>query len=250
VVSAVVLAVAGGSVAVAASGRGQAEAVAQAAVAVPAGRVLRVMPLGDSITVGLGDPRRNGWRPALKARLAEAGVRIDFVGSQRSGTSADAQHEGHGGWTVGQLAARAPGWVRVYRPDVVLVMAGTNDVSRRVRVGSAGVRLAGLVRAVRAARPGVRVIVASVPQMLVRDDRVALWSSYRAQVLRVVAQAGVGFAPGHRVYQRDLVAGDALHPSPCGYVKLAWVWFYGWTTTFEAPAGRVWDSGVFPPRCW
>ncbi len=211
-------------------------------------RVLRVMPLGDSITFGLGDPHRNSYRAALKSRLAANGVAIDFVGSQRTGTFADSQHEGHGGWTIAQLSARAPGWVRAYKPDVVLVMAGTNDVARRDRVASAGGRLMVLVNSIRKARPGVKVIVATIPQMLVRDDRVALWSSYKSQVMAATARLGAGFAPGHRVYQRDLA--DALHPSPCGYAKMGWIWFYGWTTTFNPPPGRVWDAGMWPaPIC-
>lgn len=211
-------------------------------------RVLRVMPLGDSITAGSGDPVRNGWRPALKARLAAAGVPVDFVGSQHSGTGTDVQHEGHGGWTIAQLAVQAPGWVRAYAPDVVLLMAGTNDVLRRDQVPAAGARLSALVRSILAARPGVRVIVASIPQMRVTGDRVALWNSYRSQVLRAAAVLGVGFAPGHRVYVSDLAA-DGVHPSPCGYDRLAWVWFYAWTTTFRPPAGRVWDSGPWPRVC-
>lgn len=223
-----------------------AEPVQARAAAAP--RVLRVMPLGDSITAGSGDPVRNGWRPALKARLAAAGVPIDYVGSQRSGTAVDAQHEGHGGWTIAQLAGPAPGWVRTYAPDVVLLMAGTNDVLHSDRVPAAGARLVALVRSIVAARPGVRVIVASIPQMRVTGDRVALWNSYRTQVMRAAVSLGVGFAPGHRVYVSDLVA-DGVHPSPCGYDRLAWVWFYAWTTTFRPPAGRVWDSGPWPRVC-
>lgn len=212
-----------------------------------AASVVRVMPMGDSITWGAADPSENGYRAVLKARLATAGVTIDFVGSQASGRG-DSQHEGHRGFTIGQLQAGAAGWVRTYRPDVVLLLAGTNDIARRVGVGGEGARLELLIRTIKAARPGVRVIVSSIPQMAVFDTaRITSWSAYRGAVKLAAVHTGSGYASGDlAVLRAQLAAGDALHPSVCGYQRLAFTWYLGWTTAFPAPVGRVWESGPLP----
>ena len=46
---------------------------------------IRIMPLGDSITYGVGSSALDSYRGALFWRLAQAGVAVDYVGSMRSG---------------------------------------------------------------------------------------------------------------------------------------------------------------------
>ena len=107
---------------------------------------IRMMPLGDSITVGSSCGITDGgnwvsYRKTLREKLEAAGYDIDFVGSQFSGYSVfdDPQHEGHSGW----YAAGIPNssiLPEVYyflsnpdpqkgNPDIVLLHIGTNDVS-------------------------------------------------------------------------------------------------------------------------
>jgi len=210
-----------------------------------AGRVWRVMPLGDSITRGAGD----GWRGTFWSRVLAGGGRLDLVGSQVQGSFADPQHEGHGGWRIDQLTAIAADRVRRYAPDVVLLMAGTNDLVHHRWAGMAG-RLETLVRAVQAARPGVRVLLATVPQMQPRSaGLVAAWNAYRAAVPVVAGRTGATVVRGDVVrYPSDLTA-DGVHPSRCGYARLAWLWWHGWVRAVPAPAGRPWRVGAMPPLC-
>src|SRR4051794_32872398 len=56
-------------------------------------RPLRIMPLGDSITWGGGAPGHDSYRTDLYNRLATAGLDVDFVGSQHSGTGPDRDNE-------------------------------------------------------------------------------------------------------------------------------------------------------------
>src|SRR3954468_23529667 len=72
---------------------------------------LRIMPLGDSITWGVGSARQSGYRAALYQRLTSAGLNVDFVGSMSRGTGPDRDNEGHKGWTIGRLAAHVDGWL-------------------------------------------------------------------------------------------------------------------------------------------
>ncbi len=104
-------------------------------------RPLRILPIGDSITYGSvaeGETYNHGWRDTLSEDLMGQFGRVVFVGSQTSKiTTVDEKelyrHEGNPGWTVSHMAASlndiATGVVDKYDPDVVLLMAGINDMS-------------------------------------------------------------------------------------------------------------------------
>ncbi|HEX9060246.1 MAG TPA: GDSL-type esterase/lipase family protein, partial [Clostridia bacterium] len=89
--------------------------------------IFKVMLLGDSITTGY--PSTGGYRPFLWDLFCEKKIKVDFVGSRSGGPPElpDKDNEGHGGWTALQLAEGVKEWVDEYKPDTVLLMAGTND---------------------------------------------------------------------------------------------------------------------------
>ena len=90
----------------------------------------RIMPLGDSITRGMGgDPPYTGYRDDLYQKLVNDGWDFDFVGSQSDGSGFDADHEGHGGWKADDILANIDTWLSDSAPDVVLLHIGTNDIS-------------------------------------------------------------------------------------------------------------------------
>src|SRR5829696_4807622 len=88
----------------------------------------RIMPLGDSLTDGYNVP--GGYRISLEDRLVTAERSFDFVGSRQNGPSslADKDHEGWIGYTIDEIRAQVPTWFAASPADVVLLMAGTNDV--------------------------------------------------------------------------------------------------------------------------
>jgi lysophospholipase L1-like esterase len=60
--------------------------------------------------------------------MREAGVEVDMVGSLRSGPKdMDGDHEGFGGQGIAKIDRVSFDEIRKDRPDVVLVMVGTND---------------------------------------------------------------------------------------------------------------------------
>ena len=70
-------------------------------------QTIRVLPLGDSITFGIGSNDFNSYRQFLQTRLADDGVDTDFIGSVKSGIMTDNDNEGHSGATIDQISAFA-----------------------------------------------------------------------------------------------------------------------------------------------
>jgi lysophospholipase L1-like esterase len=89
---------------------------------------LRVMPLGDSITWGVGSSSGNGYRGPLWNELAADGHPLDFVGTVRNGPMSDPDNEGHSGYRINEIAALADASLTRYRPNVVTLHIGTNDL--------------------------------------------------------------------------------------------------------------------------
>jgi hypothetical protein len=66
----------------------------------------KIMPLGDSITDGVGSSSgAGGYRDDLYQLLTNNGVSFDFVGSINDGVSPDPDHEGHDGATAEDIDA-------------------------------------------------------------------------------------------------------------------------------------------------
>lgn len=94
---------------------------------------VNIMPVGDSITATCHDPfdfRRGAYRVILQDDLQAAGIAFDMVGPNSTGClieGYDPNHAGYNGYRIEQLADLAPGLVQEYSPDVVFLLAGTNN---------------------------------------------------------------------------------------------------------------------------
>lgn len=190
---------------------------------------LRVMPLGDSITVGYGGTTGDSYRRDLAGYITGPGQLqqvASYVGSQSSPVGA---HEGHAGWRLDELAPQVPGWVAAAEPDVVLLHAGVNDARAGASAEQMADRMQALLAALLGASPTARVIV---------GDLIAPWNGVENDVASVAAQRfnallpGVVGAAGPRVSLARMSAavpsnllGDGLHPNDTGYRYMAWVWW-------------------------
>jgi acyl-CoA thioesterase-1 len=187
----------------------------------------RIMPLGDSITDGYEIP--GGYRIELWRILKARNFAVDFVGSERNGPDSlpDKDHEGHNGWRIDEIQASVRIWLPKYRPDVVLLLIGTNDMWQRYRVANAPARLGALVDEIHALRPASSILVSTLPPTgLARfNRRVAKYNAAIRQVVRSRAAAGRPISlvdAGGRLTPADLA--DGVHPSAVGYRKLARAW--------------------------
>jgi lysophospholipase L1-like esterase len=191
---------------------------------------IKIMPLGDSITAGVGSSTRGGYRVQLWKDGTDARWHIQFVGSQVSGPASlpDRQHEGHPGWRIGQISDHVVNWLQTYRPQVVLLQIGTNDIIYHDSVSSAPARLRSLILQITSTLPGTTVIVAQITPL--RNPMLnAQVIAYNRTIPSIVKQLSVQDVPVRSVDMYDAVPVSALvdgiHPNDSGYAAMAGVWY-------------------------
>lgn len=99
--------------------------------------LIKVMPLGDSLTAGYPLRPERSYRLKLLTDLLAAGKKIDYVGAGHDPNDPPnyLAHQGMVGATVANITGAAA-W-NTYRPAIILLMAGTNDF-RQVDIGIGG----------------------------------------------------------------------------------------------------------------
>ncbi|MEN6342666.1 MAG: GDSL-type esterase/lipase family protein [Methanospirillum sp.] len=132
-----------------------------------ASAAVRILPLGDSITAGgIGGASFGSYRVWLYQDLRALGYDVDFVGSLDLPSvppGADPDHEGHPGYTAGQIAAELPAWLPAYpAPEVALVHLGTNDADQAIPVDRTIADLTSIVGTLRARNPSMTILVAQI----------------------------------------------------------------------------------------
>jgi PKD repeat protein/lysophospholipase L1-like esterase len=152
---------------------------------------VKILPLGDSITVGNDAGRDNPADPAdtkswisyrrdLWWGLEEDGFSVDFVGNRVSGSAVtppfDGDHEGHGGYTTANILDGKNGdpgladWLATLSsagalPDVVLLHIGTNDIGGMTDVSdipAAINNLGEILNVIHAANEDATVVLAKI----------------------------------------------------------------------------------------
>lgn len=202
----------------------QPTAVARASV--------RVMPLGDSITYGVGSTTRGGYRVKLWQDCATAHLRVTFVGSQVAGPGSlpSRENEGHPGWRINQISGRVVRWLKTYQPQVILLQIGTNDIVFNDHVSTAPQRLRSLLLQISATLPTAKIIVAQITPLR-KPGWNAEVQTYNAQIPAMVtslADQGIHVSyvdMYHAVPMSDL--NDGIHPNDSGYAAMATVWYKG-----------------------
>ncbi|HOW72678.1 MAG TPA: GDSL-type esterase/lipase family protein [Phycisphaerae bacterium] len=198
---------------------------------------IRIMPLGDSITVGVGDDNNGGYRGPLYQMLTSTTSVVDFVGSQIGGTITDRNHEGHSGWRADQIRDSVPGWLTAARPDIVLLHIGTNDITQGQQVPGTVTEIGEILDIVDSYETShgtpITVVLARIINRSNSLDALGLETT--AFNASIASMAAARIAAGDRLvvvdhesalsYPGDLV--DSVHPNASGYQKMAAVWYEG-----------------------
>ncbi|GAA0372000.1 hypothetical protein GCM10009530_22690 [Microbispora corallina] len=186
---------------------------------------LRVLPLGDSITYGVGGtPPGTGYRASLWNQLADDVETLDFVGSVKTGQLPDTDHEGHPGWRISQIDSLVSDCtIRRYRPNVVTLHIGTNDMAQNDNVATAPDRLRALIDKITDISPSTTVFVATlIPSTSpVTNARIQQYNAQIPAIVTGLRNEGkrVRAVSMSAVTTADLV--DSLHPGNTGYRKMA-----------------------------
>lgn len=211
--------------------------------------VTKIIPIGDSITYGIGGSA-GGYRFPLFLLAHNDGKRIKFVGRNRNendkdelddGTPFPKGHAGHSGWTIDHIKNGYTDMVtgkpfpaitvtlHKTTPHVALLMIGTNDLAGYVPgTGAQGApeRLAALVDDILNNFPKLLLVVAAVTPM--RNAASAV-TRFNAEVSAIVKQRS---AQGKNVLFVDMYTGfptngldDGVHPNDTGYRFMANTWY-------------------------
>ncbi len=221
----------------------------RAGMANPTAKPLRIMCIGASITLGQGV--NGGYRLPLEKLFEGAGIPVQFVGRVDSNSNGMTSpfHEGYPGHRIDQIETGATNTfkitslpiaagVRELRPDVILLLCGTNDVRQGFQLEEAASRLDHLVGTLQGAAPDAQIFVSNIPADLHHDDAVR---GYDAAVARMVANrsdAGqkVHFVDTYSALNPGLdLSADRTHPNRGGYFKIARNWF----RALEPGAGQI-----------
>ena len=208
------------------------------------------MPFGDSITDGYNADTPGGYRVELFRLAHSAGKNITFVGSGSNGpdkvdgVAFPHNHEGHSGWTIAPAGGRSGISTLVsmvmpqHKPDIVLLMIGTNDAIDNYEMAKAPARLGALIYAVYTELPDVLIVVASL--IPARGDRaqgddaelnariVSFNASVPAQIkMRADAGKHIVLVDMHKPFEGDArsLLEDQWHPNLEGYVLIGAQWF-------------------------
>lgn len=207
-----------------------------AADPVPDSTPLRVMVVGDSITQGRGadDP----WRCHLYRAIRElrpvdmVGVRSDLYGapdgSSRYAADCDPDHAAYWGRQLAASADTVRADVTAAHPDVIVVLAGTNDINLGHSVDQVAADFRRFVAEARVADPDIRIVAGTVLPTNGVVDQVRItaynrWLWQRADELDVqLATTAAAIDPTTDLY-------DGVHPNGQGAARIAGAFLAGVT---------------------
>ena len=216
------------------------------------GQNLKVMPIGDSITLGK-DKCLGGYRRPLYEWLIANGYAITYVGKENRlelrkdypitcSDGSTPYHEGYGSFRTdmilnGGTAERrtAPPLkttLETFKPDVVLLMIGTNDIIQDWQLETLEARLEQILETIYAVNPKTAVLVASIAPIkrvpwAEKEPRVIAYNAAIPGILE--KQKALGhqalFVDVHETLQSGGLSADGVHPGDTGYAKIAQAWY-------------------------
>ncbi|MFQ5649774.1 MAG: Ig-like domain-containing protein [bacterium] len=213
---------------------------------------IKIMPLGNSITRGVtGSTDNAGYRNDLAQLLIGEGIFFDFVGSLVDGTGFDPSHEGHDGFRADQILQNINTYLNNSNPDMVILHIGTNDISNDQTSVSTRDDIAGIIDAIHAFDPSIKIILSSI---VPRDDEKdaqtttlnnlveALFYTKRDDEGRNLFYAGANeIFKQNPTWQTDYLS-DNVHPTDAGYNIMGEVFFNAVMVAFNSTTTEVTDN--------
>ncbi|XMA08360.1 hypothetical protein WAI453_001151 [Rhynchosporium graminicola] len=188
---------------------------------------LRILPLGNSITFGFQSTDGNGYRKRLLEKITISGP-AQYIGSVLAGNMTDNHNEGHPGAIITEISNYSRVSL-VLRPNLILLMAGTNDMNNDLLAGASD-RLGDLIDLCFTACPDSVILVAQLTPSANAsvEARIEQFNPTVMSVAAIREQRGMKIAVVNMmnfVTTADLE--DGLHPNDVGYAKMADAWYEG-----------------------
>lgn len=194
---------------------------------------LNIMPIGDSITYGVIDSFSNtqsgGYRTYLWKRLKRDHYAVNFIGSQSDGPgSIDRDHEGYRGKTIDGIANSVVGKIAEKQPDIILLLAGTNDILKNRDLTQAPQRLGRLIDQ-SLKQSNAALLVGTLPPNTRSQGNLHRVQAFNKAIVRLIDRKkqqhqSVQFVDlYHSLSNQDLA--DRTHPTAKGYQKMADTWY-------------------------
>jgi hypothetical protein len=199
---------------------------------------LRIMPLGASVTFGVGSTTGDSYRKDLLELLtSQQSATVEYVGTQKSGNDfTNNACEAFPGDVIAQIAAKAATAVPSLKPNLVLADMGTNNCNNGGTVPDAGANVTAAIKRIYEDSPGATVILATLLVNAVPAQeacRQTVNPQYE-DLVKTLAAAGNRIvlvdmrnppAPLVGLTTKDL--NGTRHPNDGGYVKMAAIWQSG-----------------------
>ena len=217
----------------------------------PLGQNIKVMAVGDSITLGLGAESHGGFRMFLWQKLQDAGFTFTPVGWNTAPPAlpylTNYAHKGsgycaYGGWTMKSLMNQAannavgvgntPGtsigqWITQYNPDVLFLMIGTNDTGSSATWAA---DMNALTTMIYGAKSDIKIVWGPIPYQQNYAYGVCdqLNNAWRAEWPARRAQGKVIIEAPTQDYVGTLAKNfnDLIHPGTYGHERLASAYFH------------------------
>eukprot|EP00833_Pecoramyces_ruminatium_P008334 jgi/Orpsp1_1/1182366/evm.model.c7180000081009.1 len=212
--------------------------------------VIKIMPVGDSITFGMGE--NGGYRKYLYQNLTQKGYKIDMVGPEGSNSASannisyDDNHAGYSGFQIKEI----PSWgqaqggegslynklksknaVKQAQPDIILLIIGTNDMTANRSMDACASDLRALLDLMITDMPSDSIIfMGSIPEFTAYGGNAQRVANYNGTVKKVAEEyankgKNVRFADVHGCLNGTADLGsDQLHPNGNGYKKMGSFW--------------------------
>jgi lysophospholipase L1-like esterase len=213
----------------------------------PKGQPCVVLPVGDSITAGSQSSTGGGYRLPLFHLAHMNSKSLTFVGANMSGPSTvdgvpfPKANSGYSGFEIDGYAGRQgiaqffPAQITKYKPHIILLMIGTNDVASAVP--NIPPRLATLMDTILNADPSLLLVVAQIvpQQKATPDTQNMLVQEYNSTIPALVKERA---AAGKHVRLVDMYGAltkvanystlcfaNTLHPNDAGYQVMGETWY-------------------------
>jgi lysophospholipase L1-like esterase len=193
-----------------------------------------IIPLGDSITFGYGQPPalvNGGYRLPLQQICRSEGRLVDMIGTQAANSDGmtDPEYEGYPGYRLDQVRDVLATRSFSVTPDVILLHIGTNDLYQNYDLANLNTRLYNWMTDIFTRWPLTRVILSRIgPFYGTYSALDALKGTYNTYITNLPGVHPSGARM--QVVTMDAVLtsamlADGLHPNSLGYQFMAWSWW-------------------------